>query len=62
MEMHYKGIQIKLKQNFGWQFLFMYFNQEYSGNYMTLDQCKTAAKRWIDDLTIGRDILDGLDV
>ena len=62
-EIHYKGVQFKVQHLFGYRYVFMYFNKEYfSEFYADINQCKTAAKKEIDRLTLGKDVIDNLDV
>lgn len=63
IEFNYRGVQVKIRRTFGYQYFFMFFNQEYTKMYNTLENAKIAAKKEIDRLTLGRkdsnlDILD----
>lgn len=59
LEFSYLGVQVFIRKNFGFQYVFMFFNQEYSGHYDTLENSKQAAKSEIDRVTFRKDYREG---
>jgi hypothetical protein len=54
VEFNYRGVQVEIRKNFGYQYYFISFNQIYSRHYDILENAKIAAKQEIDRLTLGK--------
>lgn len=49
-EFMYRGVQVKIRKSFGYQYRFIYSDQGYSCFYDNLENSKEGAKKHIDKL------------
>ena len=54
LEFNYRGVQVEIRKNFGYQYHFIFFNQEYSFHFNKIENAKIAAKLEIDRLIFGK--------